>query len=155
MNRLLFLLLLIPGSLLLSCNASKKMTQYDASSVIRMSKGPCFGSCPVYDITIDGSGNATFEGKRFVDKMGSFGKTFSREETSVLFKHFEEAGFWDFKDLYTDEITDLPTTFITFEHQGRSKKIQAYYNIPEKLQELIAEVHALAESEGWTALTEK
>ena len=150
----MLLLILSSGLLLMGCCVSKKHYQNDATSVIKMSKGVCFGSCPVYDITIDGTGKATYLGKRFVEKIGTYTKTFTLEETNLLFKKFEKAGFWDFKDEYTAEVTDLPTTFITLEQNGKSKKIKAYYDIPETLQDLIKEVDTYSNTEGWTGPNE-
>lgn len=147
MIRLLTLTLAL--TLTLSCGVSKKVYQFDNTSVIRMNRGPCFGTCPFYDITIDGTGLAQFKGKRFVEKIGDFTKTFTPEETNLLFKRFEKANFWDFQDEYTAEVTDLPTIFITFEHKGRSKKIKCYYNTPEPLVELLTEVDRYANMEGW------
>lgn len=147
-----FLLLLSSSLLLFGCCVSKKNYQNDASSVIKMSKGVCFGTCPVYDITIDGTGKATYTGKRFVDKVGTFSKTFTAEETNLLFRKFTKAGFWEFEDEYTAEVTDLPTTFITLEHKGKMKKIKAYYGTPEALQALIDEVHAYSNTQGWVSM---
>ena len=143
------LMILASGLLFVGCCVSKKNYQNDATSMIKMSKGVCFGTCPVYDITIDGTGKATYTGKRFVDKVGNFTKTFTPEETNRLFRKFEKADFFAFENEYTAEVTDLPTTFITLEHKGQSKKIKAYYGTPESLQALIAEVDAYSNTEGW------
>jgi len=32
--------------------------------------GACFGACPVYSVTVDGSGSGTFEGERFTSSAG-------------------------------------------------------------------------------------
>ena len=42
--------------------------------------------------------------------------------------------------------------FITLEHEGRTKKIKAYYNVPEVLQELMTEVDAYANTAGWKSM---
>lgn len=146
------LLLISSGLLILSCGVSKKNYQSDATSLIKMSKGVCFGACPFYDITIDGTGKATYVGKKFVEKIGTYTKTFSPEETNLLFQKFKKADFWAFADEYTEEVTDLPTTFITFEHKGQSKRIKSYYGTPEALLALINEVDAYSNTEGWKQL---
>lgn len=114
-----------------------------------MSKTPCFGTCPEYSFVIDGKGNATYEGKKYVKLEGIHELNFHPETVNELFKAFEEADFWAFEDEYTDNIADLPTTYITFTHDGKSKKIKDYYNAPEQLKDLEKKVEALIESTLW------
>ena len=38
----------------------------DSAARITLERGPCFGTCPVYSVTLDGSGAVLFEGRRFV-----------------------------------------------------------------------------------------
>lgn len=102
--------------LMVACGAKK----YDATSSIEIKKDPCFGFCPVYSFTIDGTGYATFIGERNVEKTRKWTRTLSPEETSSLFQIFENSIFWDFEEEYTDAVTDMPTTWITFKHQGRT-----------------------------------
>ncbi|MCB9283639.1 MAG: hypothetical protein H6563_06140 [Lewinellaceae bacterium] len=142
-------ILLSSGLLLFGCGVSKTVYQQESTSMIKLSRGVCFGSCPVYDFTIDGNGKATYAGKRFVDKVGTYSKTFNPEETNRLFRKFQKADFWSYQDEYYADVSDLPMNFITFEHEGRSKKIKAYYNVPESLTALMNEVDAYANTEGW------
>ncbi|MBX7489850.1 hypothetical protein K3177_15185 [Qipengyuania sp. GH25] len=37
---------------------------------IRIEQGPCFGFCPVYDVTVDGTGKLVFNGKRHTRILG-------------------------------------------------------------------------------------
>lgn len=127
---------------------------YGESDAVEMSKGVCFGTCPVYNISIKGNGEAGYEGIRFVKKEGLFTKKFTAQETNVLFNAFEKSDFWSFQDEYTEEVTDLPTTFLTFRYKGKEKKIRMYFGYPEELETLAGYVAEMAESEGWTA-TEK
>jgi len=143
------IIFLFAGLLLLGCGVSKTAYQQDSTSKITLNRGVCFGSCPYYDITIDGDGKAVFKGKKFVEKLGTFTKTFTPEETNLLFRKFEKADFWSFADEYYANVSDLPMNYITLEHEGRSKKIKAYYNVPEALTELMTEVDAYANTAGW------
>ncbi|MBK7409099.1 MAG: hypothetical protein IPL49_10285 [Saprospirales bacterium] len=150
MKNMIFLF--FSGMLLFGCGVSKTVYQQEPASVIKLSRGVCFGTCPNYDLTIDGNGHATYLGKRFVDKIGTYSKTFTPEETNRLFRKFQKADFWAYQDEYYADISDLPMNFITFESEGRSKKIKAYYGVPESLQELMAEVDAYANTEGWESM---
>lgn len=120
-----------------------------ANSVIEMNTTPCFGACPEYDITINGTGLATYNGKRYAPRAGNFTKQLTAEETKTLFDAFVAADFFAFEDEYTSTISDLPTTFISFSHEGQTKKIKDYYGAPDKLDDLENRVEAIGKSEGW------
>ncbi len=114
-----------------------------------MSKTACFGACPVYEFKIDGKGKATYEGLKFVELEGKHEMDYPPETVNDLFKAFAEADFWSFEDEYTDQIADLPTTYLTFTHDGKTKKIKDYYNAPEKLKALEKKVEAIVETTLW------
>src|SRR3954471_18060969 len=42
----------------------------DADTRIMLSRSECYGSCPVYSLTIAGDGTVTYEGKAFVRVQG-------------------------------------------------------------------------------------
>jgi hypothetical protein len=42
---------------------------YENTSVT-MSRGVCFGTCPVYTVTVYGNGSVFYEGRMFVEKEG-------------------------------------------------------------------------------------
>ncbi|MBX9850224.1 MAG: hypothetical protein K2X86_00525 [Cytophagaceae bacterium] len=123
------------------------------SSVIIMEKTECYGYCPVYSITIDGTGKVIYEGKKHVKKVGKFERQLSGKEISTIFSAFEHSDFFKLQNEYTAGVSDMPTVYVTFEHQGQKKKITDYYGAPEslkKLEELVEKV-ALSE-EGWKQL---
>lgn len=123
--------------------------QYPAESSISMEKTGCYGSCPIYTITIHADGRAEYNGRRFVKKEGAYRKTFSPKQTNALFQAFDSAGLHSYQDEYTAPVTDLPYTYLSWVHEGRTKKITLYYDFPEKLDGLAKLVASFAESEGW------
>ena len=141
-----FLLVLLVSS----CELAKVGYQYGPAEFIELKKDPCFGFCPVYTIKITGEGKATFNGLRNVKKEGVWYQTLSPEATTGLFSAFEKAGYWNFKDEYTAQVTDLPTTWTTFKAKGKTKTIKNYYGAPDELKALEEMVAKIAESEeGW------
>lgn len=143
MKKLLFVL---TGLLfLISCESNPY-----ATSSIEMSMGACFGACPVYEITINGDGAVSYNGKQHTSKIGAHHKQLSPEVTKTLFDAFATSNFYTFEDEYTSNISDLPTTFISFNHSGKSKKIKDYYGAPDELDALENRVTEIANSTGWT-----
>jgi hypothetical protein len=134
---------------LFSCKTSQIKNKYEHSSIV-MEKTACYGTCPVYRISLSGSGKAIYEGKKYVEKTGKFEKQLSAQQTQKIFSTFEASNFTDFRSEYTEPVTDLPTTYLTFSHRGFSKTVKDYYNAPAELKKLEKLVEEVANSEGWT-----
>lgn len=117
--------------------------------VISMIKTACFGSCPVYEINIFYDGKVELKGEMFMDLIGGFRADLTKSELKQLINAFEERDFFAFEDEYSAKITDLPTTYLSFNYQGRNKKIKDYYNAPEELKALEKMVAELLEKLDW------
>lgn len=138
--------LLITAFFLAACNPNR----FDETSSIGLKKDPCFGVCPVYEFKVDGKGNAYFKGTRNVAKEGEWKRTLKPEVTNALFTAFEKSNFGQFQDEYTAQVTDLPTTWISFKHDSLDKTIKDFYGSPEALKNLEKMVETIAEEdEGW------
>lgn len=145
-------ILLLFGTLpfLLGCASLRNNTyKYSADTVVEMSKGPCFGTCPVYDFRIDGTGQATLKGKQHMKYTGEFVQQFTPQQTNELIRQFVKADFFEFEDEYLGNITDQPTVWLTLTHKGESKKIRCHYEVPQTLLDLIGATTVLSEGEGW------
>lgn len=141
----IFFWLIVLGSLsVMSCESNNY-----ADSVIEMNTTPCFGACPVYDITIKGDGTVLYDGKQYAHREGKHTKQLTKVETKDLFDAFVAANFFEFEDKYTSNISDLSTTYISFTHDGQTKKIEDYYGAPDALDNLENKIIALAKSDGW------
>lgn len=118
-----------------------------------MQKTTCRGFCPVYTISIFHNGKVTYHGERNVDKTGDYKKKISKKKVKKLIAQFEKYNFWNFQDQYVSRATDLPTTFISFTHKGKSKKIEDYWDAPKELKELEKMVEEVANSKNrWKKL---
>jgi hypothetical protein len=129
--------------LLAACNPY----QFDGTASIQLKKDPCFGVCPVYTFTVDGTGKATFKGVRNVSKLGSWKRQLTPEAANALFKAFEASKFQQFQDEYTAEVTDLPTTWVTYKTTAFEKTIKDYFGAPEALKNLEKMVETIAEED--------
>jgi hypothetical protein len=142
------IIVLVLSAFLSSCKSPASLHKFEKSQIV-MKKTECYGTCPVYKITLLGTGKAMYEGIKHVKKVGKFEKQLSAQETEKIFTAFEASNFTDFKEIYTEPVTDVSTTFITFVHRGFSKTIEDYYNAPQELKKLEKMVEEVANSEGW------
>jgi hypothetical protein len=129
------------------CGSAKY--KYTEESSINMTKTGCFGTCPVYTFTISGNGEASYSGRQFVELEGQFNRLFPADTTNFIFDTFIKADLWQYENEYTDDVTDLPTTFLMFKHGGKTKQIRLYYGFPKELQDLTDKLQELAFSPGW------
>lgn len=136
--------------LIMSCNREKGGQEIEKNEpVITMEKTVCFGTCPVYKVQIYPNGLANYTGEMHVQKIGQYRRQLSPETISDLIRSFQRADFWSLEDEYIGEVTDLPTTYLSFQYEGRSKKVKDLINAPQHLIDLENEVAAIAESPGW------
>jgi len=117
--------------------------------IIKMTKTPCYGKCPVYSIEIDKKGLTVLEGKKNLDKIGKFQLQLPESELKELIQTFVSSDFFQFQDEYISKKTDLSTTYITFQYDGKLKKIRDYDGAPIELKNLEKKVEMLLERTGW------
>ena len=132
-----FLLLLAP------CNASKKTASSEGNNkdlktvVIIYEKTPCFGSCPTFTMTIKGDDlSMVYKGKQNVSKKGEYHKTIREGELKGLMDAFAKAKFFELQDSYDGQVTDLPSTYVTYTLNGKTKKVKDRYKAPGELKDL-------------------
>jgi hypothetical protein len=136
----------------LSCKSGKQAKQNFDKSVISMEKTACYGKCPVYSITIYGTGKTEFTGSKNVKMLGKYEKQLSKEETLKIFNAFYASNFSDFLSEYDSGVTDVPTTIMSFLHKGYNKIIRDKMGAPAELKALEKMVEGVVGAEGWTKI---
>lgn len=144
-----YLVIIIAAFMLTSgCKTGKNSTKQD-TVVISLQKTACKGKCPVYKLEIYNSGELKFEGKSNVENIGSFSMKITKEKVDELVEKFIAANFFEFEDEYTSKVTDLPSTYLTFTHNNKTKRVRDYHGAPEQLRELEKLIEAFVNSENW------
>ena len=116
--------------------ARQSMTPRQDSSAgpqpaITLQRTACFGSCPVYQLSVSPAGAVSFEGTAHVRKLGTGSSQIPRARLDHLLRELEEAGYFSFADRYTSAdptcgryVTDLPTVITSVTLEGRDKRIE-------------------------------
>jgi len=125
----------------LSCSGPR--TIIDEDLLIELKRTPCYGTCPVYTVKIDKNGKGLFEGVENVDQIGRFSFSLSQDELIELENAFLQVDFYQLNNIYYAQVSDLPTTYITYNKDGNRKKIMDYYGAPEKLRTLENSIESL------------
>src|ERR1043166_3674873 len=106
--------------------ASNAASSSDISS-ITLEYTACFGTCPMYTVTIFRDGRVVYEGKGFVKARGVRRKSIPVIKFIHLTEKLSEIGFFQLRNAYRSNITDLPRIFIAVTRGSETKSVEDYY----------------------------
>ena len=122
---------------------------------ITLKRTLCYGPCPVYRVTVFGTGEVEYFGEAHVAKVGAHRWRMSRRRLDRLAGAFERARYFRLEDGYTSrEFTDAPGCLTSIEYEdGSSKSIDHYHGdptAPDALTELEDEIDRIVGVERYT-----
>ncbi len=101
------------------------------ATIVSLERRPCYGTCPVYTVTLDGTGAVRFEGRRFVADTGVSTGVIPAARVDSLAAELEAGGYFGFADRYLAGqpecpryATDLPTVITELHVGGRIKRVE-------------------------------
>ena len=117
-----------------------------ASDRLTLTRGPCFGACPMYTVTAWGDGRVEFEGRQFVEKTGTHTATVDAASVAALFAQADSIGFFDLPADITpanqaacgSAWTDMPGVETTVVWSERDHTVNHYHGCPKAPAELTA-----------------
>lgn len=97
--------------------------------VVGLEQTPCFGTCPVYTVSVWRDGRATYDGRAHVLHVGTREHSVSASTLLALDEAIERAHVETLATSYEQRfVTDLPTTITTVtDRHGRTKRIRRYH----------------------------
>lgn len=91
---------------------------------ITLERTACMGYCPMYKVTLRRDGTATYVGRDFVERKGTYtGKFYGFSRLAQL---IETRGYFSMKDRYTINASDLPSAITSVVRAGQRKTITNY-----------------------------
>lgn len=122
-------------------------------TIIKLQRGPCFGPCPIYKVTIYGNGTVIYIGKEFVKTKGKHKINIGDGKIRELISEFEKIHYFQLKGSYEDEEVSCSSTTITsIAINGKTKTIRHYHgdsSAPEKLTYLEDKIDEIINSNQW------
>jgi hypothetical protein len=98
---------------------SEKKDEFD--KIIYSSTG-CYGTCPIFNISIDNQGNVTFYGEGYTNPIGIYQSKAGSTQTQFIFEKFRNANPKNLEDKYFEYVTDMATYTTTFVKNGKIVK---------------------------------
>src|SRR4051812_10058645 len=97
-----------------------------AGTIMTLSRSACFGTCPDYRVEIHGNGEVTYQGNGFVLIPGTHHWHIDPEAVAKLLELFQRADYFNLKDRYEINASDLATFETSLTVGGRRKSILDY-----------------------------
>src|ERR687894_241291 len=124
-------------------------------SKVTLERTPCQGPCPVYRVTVFGSGDVRYFGEAHVARTGAHRWKISGRRLERLAEAFERARYSRLEDRYTDrEFAGAPGCMTSVEYEdGGSKSVEHYHgdpSAPDALTELEDEIDRILGVERYT-----
>ena len=132
------------------CGPSASMSLNNMDKVIEMTKGPCYGRCPVFTLTIYENGIVSYKGERYTDRLGTYVKKLEKGEMERLLREFKNANIWQYKDAYRGRIPDMQSVSITYYEGSKKKTVTGKEIRPNPVKWLESLLDQVAQSNvGW------
>ncbi|KGO91446.1 DUF6438 domain-containing protein [Flavobacterium subsaxonicum] len=101
---------------------------------IQFTKGPCFGSCPIFEITLNKDGSSVLLADHFntngvsvIPEKCAFGSKIEKQDLTKIMNFLNYIDFPSLNDLYFVSYTDAPTaTLVITYNNGKVKEIEDY-----------------------------
>jgi len=118
-----------------------------------ISKGFCFGTCPVYTINIYKSGLVTYKGTHNVELEGEYTTMISYKKMLEFIETAKRIEYLNLNDVYDNEgITDLPSTTTSIVLNGKRKTVRRRYDFPPSIRVYEKVFEEMLTSENWEAV---
>ena len=107
--------------LFVSCKAidNEVIKKEQITILFELIKGGCYGTCPIYSISVDENRQIKYEGKRFVDALGTYNWIMNEKDFNTLNALIDKNFNSDFKQ--NIEVQDLPLTEINIKNTYQIK----------------------------------
>ncbi len=151
--KVLFLFLILA-----SCQGSKKTSKSpnSASSTTSVQlpayefyRGACFGTCPVYRISVYPDRHAIYEAIRFTKQQGLLTAQLSEEDYDALQASFTNPDFNTYEDFYDSQIADLPMYVISQFSENNKETSKYNLDAPEGLKKISSIFERLDTTVNW------
>lgn len=130
------------------------------SILITLERTACYGFCPVYTLTISGSGQVRFVGRRHTATVGEAAATIPPARVDSLVAELRAGGYFGLADAYVLDApacgrysTDSPSVITSVTAGGEQKEIRHDYGCagaPPALGSLERRIDEVAGSARWT-----
>ena len=98
----------------------------DPITEISLERTLCFGSCPADKVVLRSDGTATYTGKNYVERIGTYEGRMRQEDYAKLAELMEARKFFEMQGRYLAAVTDHPSVITSATRGGKTKVVDNY-----------------------------
>lgn len=152
--RILTILLVVCLAACSNPQKAQKSVQADPTDYISLARTACFGTCPVYTVTIYGDGSVSFEGRKHVDPVGQFQAQISKEALKKLFTNIEGLAWTSYPEAYPIDNVDFPQFILKYNSGNNTYTVKANSRADEELIALSKQIDLEISDLTWKEIIE-
>ena len=120
-----------------------------------LQRGACYGTCPIYTVTVYRDGKVEYDGEEYVKKKGKATGTVTPAQMAALDKLFTDDHYLAYNTEYTHyDVTDNPSAKTAYRPLGatKTKTVDHYYGdmkAPESLSKLEEQFDTIVQTDRW------
>ncbi|MGD8781393.1 MAG: DUF6438 domain-containing protein [Ignavibacteria bacterium] len=143
-------------------NFKKEITSSNNSAIITLERTACFGTCPIYSLSIYENGKTKYFGLEYVEQTGLHQSNISESDLNFLVSFALDNGYSDLQNEYrtiidTAEdgtpivltVSDLPTKITSLVINGNRKIVENYFGAPEWLSSFENKIDSITNVGKW------
>jgi hypothetical protein len=140
--------LLLLGAAVVAVGTAAPSAARPAPESITYETGPCFGSCPIYKVTVRSDGTGIFEGINFTAVRGIRNFRMTPRQYRAFAAYLSpirpERGSIDYSgERCRTMVTDMSSATVTWEGRGGTWRLHVYYGCdPDRHRSLIFQLSA-------------
>ena len=135
------------------CSHAAAEDPVPADFSVSLSRSACYGTCPIYSVTIAADGTVGYHGEKFVAVTGFQARTITPEKVREVYDAIEKANVFALEDEYVGPVTDFPTYELSVTYKGRTKRIEDYAgkmaDMPKSVTEIEEMIDDVAGTRDW------
>jgi hypothetical protein len=136
----------------------KPALDYDRP-VVSVSKSACYGKCRQFVLTLTNDRRLILEAGANMDRKGKYSRRLNAREYNELLVAMQAADPEGLTPLYPNNVKQIPAdaqgTVLRFpDLNGDERKVEIYYDAPEKLTEFLTAFEAWVDKDGWIKTAE-
>jgi len=122
-------------------------------AIMTLERTSCNGTCPVYTLTIYGTGLVVYEGESYVKIKGRRTSKITGDKLKKLMSWFKEIDFSSLKDSYEENtVPDMATAITSITINDKTKSVRHNYGdlkSPSELTRLEHRIDKITNSIQW------
>ena len=133
--------------LILACT-KKIVPSTSGGKLLQMDKSPCFGYCPVYQLTVFDNGLLSLHAQQNLKDPGTYRYQMTKSELKQFKAQLAKLNLSTYKDEYREPIADAPSTTLTY-YSDPIKKIYTNFQYPDLLQKFTDSLDHMVINSSW------